>query len=58
VHPAPQPQYTSPPQQLASGFPNYVSPPPSPPDRTSLVVGTVVVVVTLLFAVVGFVIVA
>ena len=28
------------PQQFATGFPNYVSPPPSPPNRTSLYVGT------------------
>jgi hypothetical protein len=35
-----------------------VSPPPSPPNRTSLYVGLLVCVLTLLFAVVGFVLVA
>jgi hypothetical protein len=58
-----QPQYAptpqqQPAQQFASGFPNYVSPPPSPANTTSLVVGSVVVVLVLLFAVLGFVIVA
>ncbi|RBY83120.1 hypothetical protein [Blastococcus sp. TF02A-26] len=42
---------------LAVGFPNYRSPAPSPPRRTGLVVGTVVVLVTVVFAVVGFLIV-
>jgi hypothetical protein len=60
---APQPQYApSPqqaqPQQFATGFPNYVSPPPSPPNRTSLYVGLVVVLLTVIFAVVGFLIIA
>jgi hypothetical protein len=63
---APQPQYAPTPQQaqqlqsgaFATGFPNYVSPPPSPPNRTSLYVGTVVVLLTILFAVIGFLIVA
>ncbi|RFU20654.1 hypothetical protein [Geodermatophilus marinus] len=59
---APQPQYApqQPPtrQQYATGFPNYVSPRPSPPNRTGLVVGSVVVAVTLLFALVGFLLVA
>jgi hypothetical protein len=63
---APQPQYAPTPQQaqqlqggaFATGFPNYVPPPPSPPNRTSLYVGTVVVVLTILFAVIGFLIVA
>jgi hypothetical protein len=62
---APQPQYAPSPQQaqalqggpLAVGFPNYRSPAPSPPDRTSLIVGTVVVALTVVFAVVGFLIV-
>ena len=63
---APQPQYAPTPQQaqqiqggpLATGFPNYVSPPPSPPNRTSLLVGSLVVVLTVLFAVIGFLIVS
>jgi hypothetical protein len=60
---APQPQYAPPPQQVqpqqfASGFPNYVSPPPSPPNRTGLYVGLLVLVLTILFAVIGFLIVA
>jgi hypothetical protein len=62
----PQPQFTPSPQQAAAtrqgppatGFPHYVSPPPSPPNRTSLYVGLLVCVLTLLFAVVGFVLVA
>lgn len=63
---AAQPQYAPTPQQarslqggpLAVGFPNYRSPAPSPKDRTSLIVGTIVVVLTIVFAVVGFVIVS
>jgi hypothetical protein len=63
---AAQPQYAPTPQQaahiqggpLASGFPNYVSPRPSPPNRTSLLVGSLVVVLTILFAVIGFLIVS
>jgi len=63
---APQPQYApSPqqaqqaqPQQFATGFPNYVPPPPSPPNRTSLYVGTLVVLLTVIFAVVGFLIIS
>ena len=43
---------------LAVGFPNYRSPAPSPPNRTGLIVGTVVVLTTVVFAVVGFLIVA
>jgi hypothetical protein len=35
-----------------------VSPPPSPPDHTTRYVGILVCVLTLLFAVVGFVLVA
>lgn len=59
----PQPQYAVPPhqavrQQFATGFPNYVSPPPSPRRVTGYLVGIVVVVVTVLFAVVGFLIVS
>ena len=61
----PQPQFTPTPQQaaqvqqgsLASGFPRYVPPPPSPVNRTGLYVGILVCVLTLLFAVVGFVLV-
>jgi hypothetical protein len=63
---APQPQYApSPhqaqqaqPQQFATGFPNYVPPPPSPPNRTSLYVGTLVVLLTVIFAVIGFLIIS
>lgn len=63
---APQPQYApSPqqaqqaqPQQFATGFPNYVSPPPSPANRTSLYVGLVVVLLTVIFAVIGFLIIS
>jgi hypothetical protein len=62
----PQPQFAPSPQQvaatrqgpLASGFPRYVSPPPSPVNRTGLYVGIVVVVLTILFAVIGFALVA
>jgi hypothetical protein len=62
---APQPQYAptpqqaqQAPQQFATGFPNYVPPPPSPPNRTSLYVGLVVVLLTVIFAVVGFLIIS
>ena len=63
---APQPQYAPSPQQaqqlqggpLAVGFPNYRSPAPSPPNRTGLIVGTIVVLLTVVFAVVGFLIVS
>ena len=57
---APQPQYapTPQPQTLATGFPHYVSPPPSPKNRTGLIVGTIVCLVVLVFAVVGFVLVS
>lgn len=60
---APQPQYAPAPQQVApqqfaTGFPNYVSPPPSPPNRTGLYVGLLVLLLTVLFAVVGFLIIA
>ncbi|SEO58008.1 DUF4878 domain-containing protein [Trujillonella endophytica] len=62
---APQPQYAPTPQQaqglqggpLASGFPNYRSPRPSPPWLTGKIVGAVVVVLTIAFAVIGFLIV-
>jgi hypothetical protein len=59
----PQPQYAAQrhqatPQLFATGFPNYVSPPPSPRRLTGYVVGTAVVVVTVLFAVVGFLLVS
>jgi hypothetical protein len=58
----PHPQYAPTPQQaqglqggpLATGFPNYRPPAPSPPNRTGLIVGIIVVLVTLIFAVVGF----
>ena len=55
----PQPQYTPQPQQVATpqfavGFPHYRSPAPSPKNRTSLIVGTLVVILTILFAVIGF----
>lgn len=62
----PQPQYAPTPQQAASlpggaravGFPQYRPPAPSPPNRTSLVVGSIVVAATVLFAVIGFVLVS
>jgi hypothetical protein len=60
---APQPQYApaphqqAQPTQYATGFPHYVSPPPSPRNMTGLIVGTVVCLAVLLFAVVGFVLV-
>jgi hypothetical protein len=59
----PQPQFAPPPHQvqpgaLASGFPRYVPPPPSPVNRTGLYVGILVCVLTLLFAVIGFIVVA
>jgi hypothetical protein len=61
----PQPQFTPTPQQaaatrqgaFATGFPHYVSPPPSPVNRTGLYVGVLVCVLVLLFAVIGFVLV-
>ncbi|SDO60830.1 hypothetical protein SAMN05660199_02275 [Klenkia soli] len=63
---APQQQYAPTPAQAASqggaaravGFPGYRSPAPSPKNQTSLVVGLVVVAATVLFAVVGFVLVS
>lgn len=63
---APQPQYAPTPQQaqslqggpLAFGFPNYRSPQPSPPWMTGKIVGAVVVVLTIAFAVIGFLIVS
>ncbi len=63
---APQPQYAPSPQQaqalqggpLAVGFPNYRSPQPSPPWMTGKIVGAVVVLATVVFAVVGFIIVS
>lgn len=59
---APQQQYVPTPAQAASqggtaravGFPGYRPPPPSPKNRTSLIVGSAVVAATVLFAVVGF----
>ncbi len=56
--PTPQQAQQATPQQFATGFPNYVSPPPSPPNRTSLMVGSLVVLLTVIFAVVGFLIIA
>lgn len=56
----PQPNLGPPAPQgapLAVGFPNYRSPAPSPPNRTGLIVGTLVVLATVVFAVVGFLIV-
>ncbi|WP_091114015.1 hypothetical protein [Geodermatophilus dictyosporus] len=71
VHPGqvqlpPRPQYAPTPQQaarlpqgtLASGFPNYRSPAPSPVNRTGLYVGILVCLLTIAFAVVGFALVA
>jgi hypothetical protein len=66
VHLPPQPQFAPSPQQaaatrqgpVATGFPHYVSPPPSPVNRTGLYVGILVCVLTILFAVIGFAIVA
>ncbi len=63
---APQPQYVPTPAQAAAqggtaravGFPGYRSPPPSPANRTSAVVGSVVVAATVVFAVLGFVLVS
>ncbi|MGY1605161.1 hypothetical protein [Geodermatophilus sp. SYSU D00815] len=57
---AAQPQYAAPPQpaEYATGFPNYVSPPPSPKNQTSAIVGAAVCLAVLLFAVIGFVLVA
>ena len=58
----PQPQYApapaqQQPQSFASGFPNYRSPAPSPKSQTSLIVGTIVCLVVIAFAVVGFILV-
>jgi hypothetical protein len=57
----PQPQYAPSPQQaqaqqgpVATGFPNYRSPAPSPPRRTGVIVGFLVVLAVVIFAVVGF----
>ena len=63
---APQPQSAPTPQQaqnlqggpLASGFPNYRSPQPSPPWLTGKIVGAIVVLLTIAFAVIGFLIVS
>jgi len=63
---APQPQYAPTPQQaqslqggaLATGFPNYRPPKPSPPWLTGKIVGTIVVLLTIAFAVIGFLIVS
>ena len=55
----PQPQYAptpqqQAPQQFATGFPNYRPPAPSPKRLTGVIVGTVVIVLFVVFAVVGF----
>lgn len=58
----PQPQFAPTPEQaetlqggpLATGFPNYRPPAPSPRSRTGLVVGILVVLLVALFAVGGF----
>ncbi len=58
----PQAQYAPTPQQAAQlpggaravGFPGYRPPPPSPPNRTSAIVGSLVVAATLVAAVIGF----
>ncbi|MGY1746457.1 hypothetical protein [Blastococcus sp. SYSU D00695] len=63
---APQPQYAPTPAQaqslqggpLAVGFPNYRSPQPSPPWMTGKIVGAIVVLATVVFAVVGFILVS
>jgi hypothetical protein len=60
---APQPQYApaphqqAQPAQYATGFPHYVSPAPSPKSMTGLIVGTVVCLVVVVLAVLGFLIV-
>src|SRR3954469_7435927 len=58
----PQPQYAptpaqQQPPQFATGFPNYRSPAPSPKNRTGLIVGILVCLVVIVFAVVGFILV-
>lgn len=50
---APAPHQLAP-QQFATGFPRYVSPPPSPPRLTGYIVGTAVIVALVVFAVIGF----
>lgn len=57
----PPPQYTPPPQPaavqsgpFATGFPNYRPPAPSPKNRTGLIVGILVCLAVIIFAVVGF----
>jgi hypothetical protein len=63
---APQPQYAPTLQQaqslqggpLATGFPNYRPPQPSPPWMTGKIVGAIVVLLTIAFAVIGFLIVS
>lgn len=62
----PQQQYVPTPAQAASqggtaravGFPGYRSPAPSPRNRTSALVGSAVVAATVVFAVLGFVLVS
>jgi hypothetical protein len=58
----PQPQYAPTPAQqqqaqFATGFPSYVSPPPSPKNRTGLIVGIIVCLLVAAFAVIGFILV-
>jgi hypothetical protein len=56
----PAPQYAPPPQAqvqsgpFATGFPNYRPPAPSPKNRTGLIVGILVVLAVVIFAVLGF----
>ena len=61
----PRPQFPPTPQRaprlpqgaLATGFPDYRSPAPSPVNRTGLYVGILVCLLTIAFAVVGFLVV-
>jgi hypothetical protein len=58
---APQAQYAPAPHQqqaFATGFPNYRPPAPSPKNRTGLIVGIVVMILLVVFAVVGFLLVS
>jgi hypothetical protein len=52
---APTPAQQQQPQPFATGFPNYRSPAPSPKNMTGLIVGIIVCLVVIAFAVVGFV---
>jgi hypothetical protein len=59
---APQPQYAGGQQQqptaYATGFPHYRPPAPSPKNRTGLIVGSIVTLLVVVFAVVGFLLVS